>query len=301
MPSTLGPYSSREECSCRSLVLAAVAENAALLQYASEELRADRAVVEVAVAKHGGALGYASDALRADKSIVLTAVNVNGLALACASEELRADREVVLVAVANHGTALLYAADGLRADKDVVTTAVRAARGSALQYACEELRADEELLLAAVAQDAGSFMCAPEGMRCQRDLAKAALRRNAEVVRFLSSDLLSDGDFREEAQDSLQNAIILRISMLSGRSCCLAWHVEEESQCAGVSKTCVMYWCSWHLPVGPAERPYAQLYLKGEPVPDSDIAHWGLPRGDATDIQLVVSPPTSKRRRDESS
>ena len=101
------------------LVLAAVAQDASVLQYAPDELRNDRDFVLVALAQNVSALQYAPDELRNEKGFVLQAVEQNDFAFLYASDELRSDRREfvseVVALVGDH--ALNYASKKLRFDK----------------------------------------------------------------------------------------------------------------------------------------------------------------------------------------
>jgi len=98
----------------REAALAAVQQNAWLLQHASDTLCNDREVVLAAVQQNAWLLHSASDTPRNDREVVLAAVHNNGRALRYASDTLRNDREVVLAAVQQDVDALHYASDALR-------------------------------------------------------------------------------------------------------------------------------------------------------------------------------------------
>ena len=176
---------------------------------ASPELRSNHDYVMEAVSMDGNALQFASAQLRAESDIVKMAVSKSGHALEFASQKLRSDREIVMTALSSYGSALRFASEELRFDRDCVMTAVSQS-GDALEFALEELRSD-------------------------RDLVLAAVFNNWRALLHTSEELRSDPDvIGRAAFGSPPQALVLKVSVLSGRSCTLPFDLRALSM-AGLS------------------------------------------------------------------
>ena len=135
---------------------------------------------------------------------MLSRVSQDGLALQYASKKLRGDREIVMQAVADDGRALQYASRQLKGDREIVLQAV-AEDGRAFQHASEQLRGDREIASKAIADRGWAFEYASEELRSDTDMAEAAL-----------------------ADTRTQRAVVLKVTLLSGRSCSQIFSLEFE-------------------------------------------------------------------------
>ena len=153
----------------------------------------------------------APDKLKADRGFMMQAVSKFRGALQYASAELRSDRDFMMKAVSEHGYALMHASKELRSDRDFVMKAV-SKNGDALGYASAELRSD-------------------------RDLVLTAASNNWRALQHASEELRSDpGILASTAFGSPPKALVLKVTLLSGRSCTLAMGLIEliMSSCFGV-------------------------------------------------------------------
>ena len=187
----------------RSVVLAAVEQNGYALEYASATLRNDRDIVLAAVKQNGFAIQFASETLRNDRDVVLAAVEQNGFVLRVVSATLQHDRDVVLAAVEQNGFALHFASETLQHDRGVVLAAVKQ-NGVALEYASATLRNDRAVALAAVDHNGFALGVAPATLqgvaleyasaplRNDRDLVLAAVEQNGYALAYASSGLKAD-------------------------------------------------------------------------------------------------------------
>mmetsp|Transcript_22936 Transcript_22936/g.53678 ORF Transcript_22936/g.53678 Transcript_22936/m.53678 type:complete len:266 (-) Transcript_22936:75-872(-) len=242
----------------RKIWFAAVCHGYAL-RYAPDELRSDRTIVLGAVSRRGGALQHASAELRNDRSIVLAALSRRGDALQYASEALRADRAIVLAAVSRDGDALRFASDALRSDR-VVLLAAACNRGDALQHALPQVRGNRKMM---------------------QELVEAS--EHGFALQFASEELLEDPTFMPDYKEQLY---LIKVIMMSGRSCVLAYHTTE-AHLIGAKQ--ILADCARRLGLSQSQRRRAELLLDTRPVPKALLDQWpAVSRGHLLELQLLV-------------
>ncbi|MCX6987225.1 MAG: DUF4116 domain-containing protein [Chlamydiae bacterium] len=138
---------------------------------------------------------------------VLRAVSEKNWALQHLSPELRADKEVVLGAVAKNGFQLLFAAPELRGDREVVFTAMKE-NPSALQFASPALKKNVSFIL-----DIGEkygwravTLFADPILKTDQAFMLAAIEVFPEMYRYGSTELLTNLEFLERAQEVIETA-----------------------------------------------------------------------------------------------
>eukprot|EP00971_Amphidinium_carterae_P258332 5127435-Amphidinium_carterae.1 len=181
------------------------------------------------------------------------------MALAWAADSCKGDREIVLQAVSRNPKALQWAARSCRVDRDIVGVAV-SRDGSALEWAGECCRNDPEIALSAVLQ-------------------------NDCAILWVGDDLLEDESFAKRAKRSW---FILKVSLLSGRSCCCPVSVNFQSTQAVLRECCAR--------LGLTYNGGERLVYEHDTVPlDAPISSWpGQPRcGHVTGYQLVATSTMS--------
>ena len=174
-------------------------------------------------------LALAPKEVKADRNFMMAAVREYWLSIAYASEELRSDRELMMIAVSQSGYALIDASEALRSDRDVVMTAV-SKNGAALEHASEELRSDRDLMMLAVSQDGSALRFASEELRSDRDVVMAAASNEWRALQFASEELRSDADIIASTNfgSPQPEALVLKATLLSGRSCTLVVHLRRR-------------------------------------------------------------------------
>jgi len=273
----------------RDFVLKAVAESGHSLQSAPLELRDDAGVVMAAVTQVGRALRFASPALCGNREIVLQAVSACGEALQYASEELRDDKDVVHRAVrCQYSSALQHASDELRANREVVLDAV-SVNGHALQYAAEPLHDDFEVVRSAVLATGEALQYASERLRGSEELVELASLTCGRAFCFAAEVLMVNEAFIQRAAGA---NFVLRVTMLSGRSCVLAHYPESNDLCDEDhdDRILVLERCGQQLGLSPAAIQQAELFFDdGGCVPACPIQYWpGLELGCLNELQILI-------------
>mmetsp|Transcript_50185 Transcript_50185/g.92710 ORF Transcript_50185/g.92710 Transcript_50185/m.92710 type:complete len:337 (-) Transcript_50185:7-1017(-) len=270
------------------IVMTAVSANGYSLQYATADLQANPNVVSAAIAQAGTCLQFASDALRADRDTVWLAVCRNGDALKYAADALRSDKDLVLKAVqSQYGSALCHAALDLCDDKDIVHEAVRR-NGQTLRFSSERLRSDRAIVLTAVSSAGDALQYASDALRADRDLVLRAVAQNSRALQYASDDLLLDEAFLSEV-DAVY--ILLRVTMISGRSCVLVHFPEWSDLCVDDQddRIAVVDQCHRRLGLTGVRPQQLQLWSDASPIPACPIQCWpGVEYGCVNELQLVV-------------
>eukprot|EP00971_Amphidinium_carterae_P119417 2365402-Amphidinium_carterae.1 len=132
--------------------------------------------------------------------------------------------------------------------------------GVALQWASTELRSDRDVILAAVTS-------------------------NCFSLDYASADIVFDEEFWQKLQHELQDFYILKVILLSGRSCFSVWDVDDGNY---TSKTKVLATCANALGLDSAQIANSYLLLGAELVPDRCLSGWGLDAGRVYEVQLLV-------------
>ena len=212
----------------REIVWNAVSKDVRALQWASEDLKGDREIVLNAVSQHGLALQWASEDLKGDREIVLNAVSQIWRALQWASKDLKGDREIVLNAVSQNWRALHGASKDLKGDREIVLNAVSQS-WQALQWASEDLKADREIVLNAVSQKWRALEWASEDLKGDREIVLTAVSQNWQALEWASSEFFEDQEVQEliSVTDFEHHGLLLKVSLLSGRSCTAVWTQAE--------------------------------------------------------------------------
>mmetsp|Transcript_15063 Transcript_15063/g.35385 ORF Transcript_15063/g.35385 Transcript_15063/m.35385 type:complete len:240 (-) Transcript_15063:149-868(-) len=197
----------------------------------------------------------------ASKDEIMARVAENGLLLQHASIEHREDRDVVMAAVFDNGMAWCHAWGEVLYDIEIIDVAVR-------NWPKEPVT-DREEVLRVIADDPNSLWQA-------------------------SPDLLLDEAFWSRAKVLLQDSIILRVSMLSGRARIGAWtatNIETGPDGEGLKKMDVVGTAAkmFGLLDHPGDMDACDLLFDGAPLPDGKVSDWGLPLGEVIDMQFVVS------------
>mmetsp|Transcript_29981 Transcript_29981/g.54621 ORF Transcript_29981/g.54621 Transcript_29981/m.54621 type:complete len:318 (+) Transcript_29981:159-1112(+) len=246
--------------------------------------------------------------LKADKEIVMNAVRCNGRSLEHCADCMQSDREVVLAAVAQDGIALKFVHESLRGDREVVLQAVSHS-GGALHWASDEMKADREVVMRAVRKEGGALECASEELRGQADIVETAIKTKREMLQFATPELLMNGDFllnclnsmdcwdkidsnylQHCSQDTLEiiaekvkPKYVLKVSMLSGKSCIIVSH-------GGNSSKSIRWTSARFLGLGAQQYPAGRLILPGGMAPEeSPIDKWeGVEAGLVNEVQLVL-------------
>jgi hypothetical protein len=117
-------------------IIAALKNDANLLQYLPIPLKENKDICNVAVQQNGLSLQYAFTELKNDIDIVKAAVKQNGLSLQYASTELKDNYDIVLAAIMQNGLSLQYASTRLKDNYDIVLAAIMQ-NGLSLQYASD--------------------------------------------------------------------------------------------------------------------------------------------------------------------
>mmetsp|Transcript_45019 Transcript_45019/g.82276 ORF Transcript_45019/g.82276 Transcript_45019/m.82276 type:complete len:202 (+) Transcript_45019:45-650(+) len=194
-------------------------------------------------------------------------------------------RQLILGFVAQEGSALSDVPSTFKADPEIVTAAV-SDDGYALKYAAEELRGDRDVVIAAVQQNGHALQFASTAMRSNAEVVIAAVRQTRFAIEYLVPELLLDEDFRAELP-CLEDVFILKVSMLSGRSCIIVSEADNrEDELSHVLKR-----CAERLGLTSADAGRAVLLLEAHPVPDTHVCEWpGLLSGQVHELQLVLLP-----------
>mmetsp|Transcript_41646 Transcript_41646/g.75587 ORF Transcript_41646/g.75587 Transcript_41646/m.75587 type:complete len:377 (+) Transcript_41646:184-1314(+) len=306
----------------KKLILAAVNQHWGAMEYALEDTCDDREILNVALSQHGAALQFASEALRADRELATKAVSQSPSALEFVSDELRDDIELVQLAVAKNGRTLRHASERLRDDRDLVLSAI-AHQGNAIRFASERLKRDHDTVLAAVTNQWQAIELVPEEPRADREIIMTALRQNSETLLHTSKELLKDPDFVKEAvklsgglalqcaDPSLQcdenfleelmdelgpvrskDIYILRITMLSGRSCVVVvdFHVIDRRHVGSLNKAHVLQTCGPMLDLNPSDICRTDLLFDQTKVESrEEVRHWtGVEPGIVNEFTLVL-------------
>mmetsp|Transcript_7544 Transcript_7544/g.16624 ORF Transcript_7544/g.16624 Transcript_7544/m.16624 type:complete len:336 (-) Transcript_7544:8-1015(-) len=238
-----------------------------------------------------------------DRDIVLAAVRQDWRAIEFASERLQHDRHIMLEAVSQRwgGEALQYAPSHLRGDRDLAATAVKQ-DGQALQYVSDMLRADREIVLAAITHHGSAMEHASLELRGDRDLVRAAVQLPAgfPALEFISPELQADEDFLQEVVNILPaglRCVLLRVSMLSGRSCIVVYDFREINflEDAADDRRNVLLRCARHFGVADEQLDGAELLLGDAIIPQQRrIDKWpGIERGRLNNLQLVLQQSSS--------
>mmetsp|Transcript_33383 Transcript_33383/g.74409 ORF Transcript_33383/g.74409 Transcript_33383/m.74409 type:complete len:293 (+) Transcript_33383:140-1018(+) len=220
-----------------------------------------------------------------DRNFVLKATAQNGHALAFAAEDFRMDVEIVTTAVTQCGEALQYASQELRGNRAMVTVAVSQS-GPSLQYASLQLQSDEEIVKLAVAQNGSALEFASDALRADPEIVLLAESTYGRALEHAAEALLYDEEFMHRCQHTY---IILKVAMLSGRSCIIA----VDSRGGADDKQMVLDRCADKLGLNWSQRYGADLLLGTEPAPHLPIAKWpGLIPRQVNVLQLVSTTST---------
>lgn len=177
----------------------AVQRSSESLLFLSEKFRNNRDIVIMAVQAYGEALEYVNTTFQNDFDVVHIAVQKNGKALKYASEALKNNSTIVQSAVTSHGKALYYANESFRDNREIVLLAVRH-RGVVLKIVSKKLRADKEIVLLAVSefnnrfQKTSALYYAHKSLKCNKDIAMAALKNNKKAYKHICAALKNDAD-----------------------------------------------------------------------------------------------------------
>mmetsp|Transcript_12288 Transcript_12288/g.28750 ORF Transcript_12288/g.28750 Transcript_12288/m.28750 type:complete len:218 (-) Transcript_12288:68-721(-) len=173
-----------------------------------------------------------------------------------AHPELHGDRDVVLAAVSRDGSALQHASQNLRGDKEVVLTAVSES-GMALEYASDNMRGEQEVV-------------------------KAAVAANEQALEWAAPELVPE---LVEGSSVLQELFILKVNLLSGRSCLV---VSRTGRRWRDVKKVIVRKCACKLGLT-NESHRAELFFGTEAVPEKELLEWpGIVRGKVMELQLVL-------------
>eukprot|EP00971_Amphidinium_carterae_P181387 3598467-Amphidinium_carterae.1 len=96
-----------------------------------------------------------------------------------------------------------------------------------LALAAESCSSDRGIVLAAVQQNGKALEFAAESCKNDREIVLTAVEQNWEALEFASDALLEDTSF---AADAKKDVYILRISLMSGRSTCVAAFKGDETE-----------------------------------------------------------------------
>mmetsp|Transcript_39060 Transcript_39060/g.71125 ORF Transcript_39060/g.71125 Transcript_39060/m.71125 type:complete len:180 (-) Transcript_39060:155-694(-) len=102
-------------------------------------------------------------------------------------------------------------------DRDAVLERVKKAWW-ALQSAAEPLNSDHEIVLEAVRQHGQALRWAAESCRGDRKIVLEAVKQDWQALEFATDELLEDSSF---ALDAKKWFLIFKITLMSGRSCCI--------------------------------------------------------------------------------
>ena len=149
-------------------------------------------------------LGNAPEEAKADRDFMTAAVRKYGFSIAYASEELRSDRELMMIAVSQLGDNLEHASEELRSDRDLVMIAV-SENGAALRFASKELRSDPYVVMTAASNEWRALQFASEELRSD-------------------ADIIASTNFGSPQPE----ALVLKATLLSGRSCTLVVHLRRR-------------------------------------------------------------------------
>mmetsp|Transcript_29919 Transcript_29919/g.69602 ORF Transcript_29919/g.69602 Transcript_29919/m.69602 type:complete len:281 (+) Transcript_29919:233-1075(+) len=254
-------------------VAAASATGGWSLQYLPAECTDSCEVVFAAVSSNGEALQYASAALLNDRKVVLAAVAQNPVSLRHASQTLRADKEVVMLAVRQNGLTLEYADESLQHDVEIVSAAV-CQSGLALQCASEELRSDHNIVLAAAANDLRALQYASEALLLDACLVDTVVDRHQKTC--------------------CSKALLLKVALLSGRSCLVVIEADEPLLRFEPHKQVLLEKCAPRLGLELEQVAAAKLILGSTEIPDDlrvGIFDWpGLEIGRVNELHLILQP-----------
>ena len=97
--------------------------------------------------------------------------------------------------------------------------------GSALEWASEDLKGDREIVLKAVSKDGSALQWASEDVKGDRKVVLKAVSQNWHALFWASSEFCEDQEVQEliSGTDFEHNGLLLKVSLLSGRSCTLLW------------------------------------------------------------------------------
>eukprot|EP00971_Amphidinium_carterae_P160238 3176619-Amphidinium_carterae.2 len=215
------------------------------------------------------------------RETVLALVKQSGLTLRWAAEAFRGDIEIVNVAVLQNWQALQFAHERCKADHNLVLAAVQQ-NGLALRWASESCQSDREIVLVAVKQDGLALRWASQSCRSDREIVLAAVTQADLALSLAADELLEDSTF---ATSQKQQWCVLKVSLLSGRSCCIPLHRDDLVHICTFD---VITTCCRRL--GVKDSFDGQLLCGGEILPDVNILEWPEPPrcGGVSEYQLVL-------------
>eukprot|EP00971_Amphidinium_carterae_P008325 164232-Amphidinium_carterae.1 len=137
----------------------------------------------------------------------------------------KAGRESVLEEVRKNPSLLVWASEEHKDDRDIIMAAVLQ-DGHALEKASVARRNDHDIVLAAVQQNGCALRWASEACRADRRIVLAAVEQEERALQFAAEELLEDGSFASEVKCKY---CIIKVTMMSGRSCCIGMHLEQAA------------------------------------------------------------------------
>lgn len=211
------------------VVLEAVLQNSQAIEWASNYLKQKKSIMEAAVEKDGLLIFF--NFYTQDVGLVKKAVTQNGMALGKINYH-RDNQLIVKIAVSNAGMALQYASDTLKNTLSVVQLAVdndpmayqfasptlklnpnlaKAAvknNGRALQFVPDQIKTQELVELAL--ENCGSALpFAPDNFKDDWNTALSAVKKDPNVLKFVSARLKNDNEFLREVSKHVPYPYVL--------------------------------------------------------------------------------------------
>eukprot|EP00403_Amphidinium_massartii_P011330 CAMPEP_0178427262 /NCGR_PEP_ID=MMETSP0689_2-20121128/29654_1 /TAXON_ID=160604 /ORGANISM="Amphidinium massartii, Strain CS-259" /LENGTH=254 /DNA_ID=CAMNT_0020048963 /DNA_START=12 /DNA_END=773 /DNA_ORIENTATION=- len=170
-----------------------------------------------------------SQELCADPTFMVEAVSQNWENVAQASSALLGDQDFMFQAV-HFGSwqVMKYASEELRGDYDFMAKVLEEHSFAALIFASEVLRGNIEFMLQALKENSLAAELATTTLRGNREFMRHVVTLEPTQLSVASDQLLEDESFLDEIAEHIQKLLILKVTLLSGRSCVVVWPQDDE-------------------------------------------------------------------------
>jgi|GEM_PF-569828 len=162
-----------------------------LAEMLPDELLDNKDLVSEVLKKNGAFLKFASERLRADKDVVLEAVANQAYPMEFASDKLKGDRGFAKKVLENDSGGLCYLSEELRSDKRFVEQYLAE---DTMRCLSNKLLGDKSYILELVAKMRVPLGLVKDGLRDDKDVVMATLKRSPADYPFASERLQNDPD-----------------------------------------------------------------------------------------------------------
>ncbi|MBA2369615.1 MAG: DUF4116 domain-containing protein [Candidatus Protochlamydia sp.] len=178
----------------QEFILDAVEQNGATILYADESLKKDREFTKTAIIQNGSVLHYIDASFSKNRFFVIEAIKQNPCAFKFADKIFKKDRDFIFAVIKQNGGVLEYVDANLKLDVDFVLTAVTL-NASTFKFVITSLKMDRNFVLAAVALNGLALEFTDESFKNDKEVILVAVKQNEAALKFADESFKKDRDF----------------------------------------------------------------------------------------------------------